>query len=154
MCDIQNREGATMRRGAAFLCLAVVLTACTPGGSASAAPGGLATADPPTTVEGYSEAEQTSILSQSIELLYATDPQPEWYASFLSVDVADQWAEVRTSLSEADVELAESMCRDTAAATFDDDAQPIGVTDVLVFGTGGVDLADCDVPRYGRSAHG
>lgn len=95
----------------------------------------------------YTDAEQADILAESIEIVHGTDPQPAWYGSFIDLTVEDRWAYVSTSLTEADADLADSMCRDIAAITYDDNAEPIGVTDVLIYGAGNVDLVDCDVPE-------
>ncbi len=40
-----------------------------------------------------------------------------------------------------------AMCRVIASVTFDDDAKPIGVTDVIVFDLAGEVLTDCEVPE-------
>lgn len=100
----------------------------------------------PSVPAGYTDAEQTAILAESIELVYGSDPQPEWYPAFIELVVEDRWAYVATTLTDADAALVETMCRDIAAITFDDNAEPIGVTDVLIGGAGNVDLFDCDVP--------
>lgn len=101
--------------------------------------------DPTATPGKYTDAEQADILAESIELVHGTDPQPAWYPAFVSLTVEDRWASVTTTLTEADAELAEAMCRDIAMVTYDDESEPIGVTDVLIFGAGGNDLVDCDV---------
>jgi hypothetical protein len=127
-----------IRRATALCAIAIVVTACTTVVSDT---------PPPTATSGkYTDAAQAEILTESIELVYGTDPQPDWYPAFIDLRVEDRWAYVRTTLSETDVALADGMCANIAAATFDDDAEPIGVTDVLIFGTGNIDLADCDVP--------
>jgi len=53
------------------------------------------------------------------------------------------WAAVITS----NPDYANAMCRVIASVTFDDDAKPIGVTDVIVFDLAGEVLPDCDVPE-------
>jgi len=53
------------------------------------------------------------------------------------------WAAVITS----NFDYADAMCRDIASVTFSDDAEPIGVTDVIVVDLAGEALTDCDVPQ-------
>lgn len=125
----------------ALTLILVVLAAC----SSPATTGG--EADATATPGRYTDAEQAELLAESIEIVYAGEPQPDWYSAFVGLEVEDRWAYVNTTLTEAEADLADSMCRDIAAVTFDDDAEPIGVTDVLIYGDGGADLVDCDVPE-------
>jgi hypothetical protein len=37
------------------------------------------------------------------------------------------------------------MCRDIATVVYDDEAEPIGVTDVLIYAARSIPLTDCDV---------
>jgi hypothetical protein len=101
--------------------------------------------DPTPSPEGYTPAEQSAILAESIDLVYCgSDPVPEWCAAFVDVAVDDTgWANVRTTLTDA--AAADVMCTAIAGVTYDDDAEPIGVHDVMVFGNGGAVLTDCDV---------
>jgi hypothetical protein len=104
----------------------------------------------PTVPDGYTPAEQTAILTESIGLVYCdTAPSPDWCANFIRVEVDTWgWANVYSRFTgrlAGDPERAESMCTAIAAATYDDDAEPIGVHDVMVFGSLGDVLADCDV---------
>ena len=94
---------------------------------------------------GRFDLEKADILTESIGLVYGTDPQPDWYPAFEHLTVKLGGARVYTTLTEADAALAETMCRDIASITYDDDAEPIGVTDVYIFGVENVDLADCGV---------
>lgn len=89
-------------------------------------------------------AEMTALLNESIEIVYGSEPQPDWYPALQDLSVSnDGWAAVVTS----NPEFAEAMCVNIAAVTFDDNAEPIGVTDVIVFDQAGDVLTDCDVPE-------
>ena len=102
--------------------------------------------DPPTAeIDPNAEnAGMTALLNDSIEVVYASEPQPEWYPALKDMSVSnDGWAAVITS----NPDYAEAMCRDIASVTFDDDAKPIGVTDVIVFDLAGEVLTECDVPE-------
>jgi len=104
-------------------------------------------AEPTPTPGRYTDAEQAALLDESIGIVYCdTTPSPEWCGVYRELVVEDRWAYVLTTLSEGDEEFADSMCRDIATVTYDDEAQPIGVTDVLIYAADGENaLADCDV---------
>jgi len=102
--------------------------------------------DPPTAeIDPNAEnAGMTALLNDSIEVVFADESQPEWYPALKDMSVSnDGWAAVISS----NPDFAEAMCRDIASVTFDDDATPIGVTDVMVFDLAGEALTDCDVPE-------
>ena len=86
-------------------------------------------------------AEMTALLNDSIEVVYGSEPQPDWYPALQDLSVSnDGWAAVVTS----NPDFAEAMCQNIAAVTFDDNTEPIGVTDVIVFDAAGEVLTDCD----------
>lgn len=118
----------------ALLLVALLLAGC--GGSS-------ATPEATPVPDRYTDAEQTELLFESIEIVHGSEPQPAWYPAFVDLHVEDGWANVVT----ADASVAEAMCAAIAAVTFDDDAQPIGVRAVMVFGPTGDVLTDCDVPE-------
>ena len=96
---------------------------------------------------GYTDAEQAEILAENIDRMYAEDTQYTWYPAFVELTVRGGLAYVTTTLTEADTDVAGSMCQDIAAAAFENFIEPIGVADVQIAGAGGEDLADCDVPE-------
>lgn len=132
----------------ALTAMAVALAACS-NPTVSETPQ-LTTADvsetPDATASQYTDAEQTAILTESIELVYGGEPQPEWFGAFAGINVRDGVAHVTTSLRESDADLAEPMCRDIAAATYDDNAEPIGVTRVEISFGRIHEIVECAVP--------
>jgi len=96
---------------------------------------------------GYSDTEQADILAENIDRMYAEDTRYTWYPAFVELTVEDGWAYVRTTLTEADTDVAGSMCQDIAAAAFENFIEPIGVADVRISDGEGEDLVDCDVPE-------
>lgn len=121
-----------------YLLIALVLAGC-----ATEVPEPTAEATPiPTPEAGYTDAEQLELLREGIDLVYGTDPRPEWYPTITDMHVEDGWAYVVTQAPA----LADVICAGIAAVTYDDDAEPIGVDAVMVFDTAGNDLADCDTP--------
>lgn len=136
----------TWRRPFGLVLTILLLAACSP--SAAETPD----AEPPveepsvtTPASGYSDAEQAAILDESIGLVYGTEPQANWFSAYRELIVEDGWAYINTTLTTAELPLAEGMCQNIAAITFDDNAEPIGVTDVLIFGLDMEGLTDCDV---------
>jgi hypothetical protein len=95
----------------------------------------------------YTDAEQADILAENIDRTYAEDTQYTWYPAFVDLTVEDGTADVTTTLTEADTDLADSMCEDIAAVAFENFIEPIGVADVRISDGGGEDLVDCDVPE-------
>jgi ABC-type glycerol-3-phosphate transport system substrate-binding protein len=99
--------------------------------------------------EGSSlEPAKAAALVESIEIVYGSDPQPDWYAylgSSPDVAVRDGVAVVATSLDAGDEAIAETMCANIAAVTFDDNAEPIGISDVVIL-AGGEAIAECETP--------
>lgn len=141
-----------MKRFTYTVAFAVLLTAC----GTSSAPTDAPTDAPTTEIDPNNawmrserccspeDAVMTALLNDSIEVVFADEPQPDWYPALKDMSVSfDGWAAVITS----NPEFADAMCRDIASVTFDDDAEPIGVTDVIVFDLAGDVLTDCDVPE-------
>src|SRR6187549_3540949 len=64
---------------------------------------------------GYTDTEQADILAENIDRMYAEDTQYTWYPAFVELTVEDGSAYVRTTLTETDTDVAESMCQDIAA---------------------------------------
>ena len=96
-------------------------------------------------LDRYTDVEQTALLAESIDIVYCgSEAKPDWCPWFDRVAVDERWAEVHTDLSEAEMAVAESMCSDIASVTSDHDAEPIGVTHVLILGAGGAELTDCE----------
>jgi hypothetical protein len=142
-----------LRRTAAtvlvVLAVALVLVACS---SPAATPDPTAdptadlTANATATAGAYTDAEQADILAENIDRMYAEDTQFTWYPAFVELTVEDGWAYVTTTMTESDADLADSACRDIAAAAFENFIEPIGVMNVRISGGGG-DLVDCEVPE-------
>ena len=61
---------------------------------------------------------QADILAENIDRMYAKT-QYTWYPAFVELTVEDGWAYVRTTLTEADTDVAGSMCQDIAAVAFE-----------------------------------
>jgi hypothetical protein len=142
----------TLRQTAAIVLAVLTLTltmvacsspAATPDPTADLTP----TPDSTATAGAYTDAEQADILAENIDRTYAEDTRYTWYPAFVELTVEDGSANVRTTLTEADADLANSMCRDIAAVAFENFIEPIGVTDVQIFGNEGDDFVDCDVPE-------
>lgn len=122
-----------MKRGT--LVVVLVLAACS-------APAPDPTPRPTPEPAGYTDAEQTALLLDSIDIVYCgSEPVAEWCPTIRDVAVEDGWAYVITS----NPDMAESICTAIAAATYDDNAEPIGVTDVMVGGLDSEPITDCDV---------
>jgi len=145
----------TLRRAAAIvlatLTVTLALAACsspaaTPDPTADLTPG--PTPDATATAREYTDAEQADILAENIDRVYAEDTQYTWYPAFVELNVTRGWAYVRSTLTEADADLADSMCRDIADVAFENFIESIGVTHVLIYGGDDdfFDLVDCDVP--------
>jgi hypothetical protein len=135
----------------AMLTLTLALAACsrpaaTPDPTADLTPNPTPAAT--ATARAYTDAEQADILAENIDRVYAEDTQYVWYPAFVDLTVTRGWAYVRSTLTEADADLADSMCADIADVAFENFTEPIGVTHVLI--SAGefdlVDLVDCDVP--------
>lgn len=112
---------------------------------------------PVPTIAGYSDAEKTALVAENIDLVYCGEkPRPEWCKSLHRVDGAPDVAVEGTSLFVATTmastskarKLADDMCTAIAAASFDENAQPIGFYHVHIQASDpDVFLADCDVRR-------
>ena len=100
-------------------------------------------ADPTPSPGRYTDAEQADILAESIDIVFCgSDPTPDWCADVRRVTVEDGWATVTARRGRH----AEDMCFAIASITYDDDAEPIGVHDVMVVNQAGEPFTDCDVP--------
>lgn len=102
----------------------------------------------------YTDAEAAAVYAEGLFLVLAEDPAyvPAWWPLLQTdengiprVEVEDDWAYLQTNLSAGDEALALEICNVVKTLVYDDDSQPLGITDVLIFG-GAEALADCDVP--------
>lgn len=140
-----------MRRLLAICLVTIGLAAC-------AGPAPTPTPDEPTpeAPSRLTAEEQTAEVIQGLEEVYGTDPQPDWWAAInrvegtLDVTVGDDgWVTVGALLpnDDAGIAVAETMCAAIAALAYDENGDPIGFHDVIIFANAVDVLADCDVPE-------
>lgn len=126
------------------------------GGSATAPTARVFGEGTPTVAAGRTNDEKTALARENIDIVHCGEtPTPDWCEILHRVDGVPDLVVEGTSLfvattvadsPEARV-LGDSMCRAIAAASFDDNAQPIGYRHVHVQSLDPeVFIGDCDVP--------
>ena len=135
----------------ARLTLAVLLgTAILAGCSGTTPTTAPATAIPSAT---HSPADVARIVGESIDLLYCGEaPKPAWCATLTvaaghyDIGVTETMLAIGTHLgtNTKGKALAADLCASVAAASFDDNAVPLGFTHVVVVGPGQKVIAQCD----------
>lgn len=144
-----------MLRVLVVICAAALMLGCSPGAVDPVVTPPPAAATQATTTPERAPTEQARLAIENIEELYGSEPKADWYP-FLhvlndgSLDVSideDGWLIVGATLpDDADGKaVADSMCRDIAAAAYDVNAVRIGFTDVMIVNAH-APLGDCDVP--------
>lgn len=138
-----------MRRFSVIL-VAVFLAGC--GAAATPTPRPTATPEPT-----RSPAQIAAIISDSIDLLYcAEEPSPDWCGNLVgkpgayAVEVDDDLVQIRMTFKSDKKGEAAAMkaCQNIAVAHFDDNAEPLGVTEYWVLDKGGETiLAMCFIPE-------
>jgi hypothetical protein len=139
--SVSKRGPRAGYRMGCLLPVLLVIAACG-GVAATVAPTREPTPEP---VTGYTDAEKEALTRKGIELVYGTDPQPDWYPDLHIVDGQIDLAVDGTSLFVAatSAALADQMCREIAAVAYDDNAEPIGWRHVHIQ-VGPDIVADCD----------
>lgn len=134
-----------MTRNLSLLTLAALLiTGCGGAPAATVTPPAAATPAP----SERTDDERAALMRDSIELVYGTDPQPDWW-SYLNIvdgeiDLLTDGNSLFVAAPSIPDDLAQRMCQDIAAVVFDADAEPIGIRHVHIMSSADVMAGDCD----------